>query len=99
MSVFLLTHAWLCHSHPSLRYTALFNALELPVTQVPMGLTPEGLPIGVQIVGAHGCDHVTIRAAQELARRLGVDHGLPEPPTAQVAAAFAQREPHRPVLA
>lgn len=64
------------------RYTALFNVMELPVTQVPVGLTPDGLPTGVQIVGAHGCDHLTIRVAQELATALGVDHGLVAPPAA-----------------
>ena len=52
-------------------YTAVFNALELPVTQVPLGLDHRGLPLGVQVVGCHGQDHVTIAAAQRLEAELG----------------------------
>jgi fatty acid amide hydrolase 2 len=61
-------------------YTAIFNALELPVTQVPLGLDSRGLPLGVQIVGAPGTDRVTIAVAQALERELGgwVPPGLVE---------------------
>lgn len=52
-------------------YTAIFNVLELPVTQVPLGLNSEGLPLGVQVVAAHGNDHLTIAVAMELERRMG----------------------------
>lgn len=52
-------------------YTAIFNVLELPVTQVPMGLSRAGLPLGVQVVGASGYDHLTIAAALELEREHG----------------------------
>ncbi len=52
-------------------YTGLFNVLEFPVTQVPMGLSSEGLPVGVQVVGAPGNDHVTIAVAMELERACG----------------------------
>ena len=47
-------------------YTAIFNVLELPVTQVPMGLNQAGLPVGVQVVGIHGHDHLTIAVARAL---------------------------------
>jgi len=47
-------------------YAAIHNVLELPVTTVPMGLGRDGLPLGVQVVGAHGGDAVTIAAAQVL---------------------------------
>lgn len=50
---------------------AVFNLLGLPVTQVPLGLGPSGLPVGVQVAAAEGCDHVTIAAALELERRFG----------------------------
>ena len=61
------------HYGPLLRpfgwtYTAIFNILELPVTQVPMGLSRAGLPLGLQVVGANGHDHLTIAAALELER-------------------------------
>ncbi|HLT36987.1 MAG TPA: amidase [Enhygromyxa sp.] len=64
------------HYGPLLRpfgwtYTAIFNVLELPVTQVPMGPSSAGLPLGVQVVGANGKDHVTIAAALELERAHG----------------------------
>lgn len=52
-------------------YTAVLNVLELPVTQAPLGLDARGLPLGVQIVGAHGRDHVTIAVALELERAFG----------------------------
>ena len=64
------------HASPLLRpfdwtYTAIFNVMELPVTQVPLGLSRAGLPLGVQVVANHGNDHVTIAVACALER----DHG------------------------
>lgn len=52
-------------------YTAVFNIAEMPVTQVPLGLTDAGLPVGVQVVGARGQDHLTIAVALELERLFG----------------------------
>jgi fatty acid amide hydrolase 2 len=51
--------------------TAIFNLFGLPVTQVPLGLTDAGLPVGVQVVAAPGNDHVSIAAALELERACG----------------------------
>lgn len=64
------------HHSPLLRpldfaYTAVFNVLELPVSAVPMGLSRAGLPLGVQVVGGEGSDHVTIAVAEALERALG----------------------------
>lgn len=61
------------HRAPLLRplawvYTAVMNAMGLPVTQVPLGLDSQGLPLGVQVVGAPGDDHVTIAVAEALER-------------------------------
>jgi fatty acid amide hydrolase 2 len=47
-------------------YSGLFNALELPATQVPLGLGEQGLPLGVQVAAARGCDHLTIAVARAL---------------------------------
>ncbi|MEO7097227.1 MAG: amidase, partial [Polyangiales bacterium] len=52
-------------------YTAIINAMELPATQVPLGLNDDGLPLGVQVVGVHGDDHRTIAVALELERAFG----------------------------
>jgi fatty acid amide hydrolase 2 len=51
--------------------SAAFNLLGTPVTQVPLGLNGEGLPLGVQVAAADGNDHLTIAAALELERRFG----------------------------
>ena len=52
-------------------YTALLNAMEMPVTQVPLGFDAAGLPLGAQVAAAHGQDHLTIAVALELERRFG----------------------------
>ncbi|HZS41880.1 MAG TPA: amidase family protein, partial [Polyangia bacterium] len=52
-------------------YTAIFNVLELPVTQVPLGLNADGVPLGVQVAASHGNDHLTIAVALELERQFG----------------------------
>jgi fatty acid amide hydrolase 2 len=51
--------------------TAVFNLLEMPVTQVPLGLNGRGLPLGVQVVARHDADHVAIACALELERVVG----------------------------
>lgn len=52
-------------------YAAIFNALGFPVTQVPLGLAPNGLPLGIQIVGGMYQDHLTIAMAQDLEQHFG----------------------------
>lgn len=52
-------------------HVCVFNVMELPVTQVPLGLSADGLPLGVQVVGAPGHDHVTVAVALALERRMG----------------------------
>lgn len=53
------------------QYTAILNVMELPVTQTPLGLNNEGLPLGVQVVGRHGNDHVTVAVAMALEKSMG----------------------------
>jgi len=60
-------------------YTAIFNVMELPVTQAPLGLNAAGLPLGVQIAAAHGNDLLTIAAARALEDAFG---GWVPPPLA-----------------
>ena len=64
------------HNQPiNLRFDYVFmgilNILEFPVTQVPLGLDGEGLPLGVQVASIPGNDHVTIAVALELERAFG----------------------------
>jgi len=47
-------------------FTGLFNVLEMPVTQVPLGIGSRGLPLGVQVAATHGNDHLPIAIAMEL---------------------------------
>lgn len=64
------------HSQPILKnfnfaYTAVFNILGVPVTQVPLGLGSWGVPLGVQVVGATNMDRNTLAVAREAERIFG----------------------------
>lgn len=59
---------------------AVFNLAGVPVTEVPLGLTPSGLPLGVQVAASRDRDHVSIAVALQLERVFG---GW-VPPTASV---------------
>jgi fatty acid amide hydrolase 2 len=52
-------------------YTAVFNAVGLPVTETPLGLDATGVPLGVQVVGAPGGDATTIAVARALEHDFG----------------------------
>jgi fatty acid amide hydrolase 2 len=52
-------------------HTAIFNVMEFPVTQVPTGFGRKGMPLGMQVVGSRGMDHLTIAAAKEIELQLG----------------------------
>jgi len=45
------------------RFTAPFNLTGLPALSIPCGLSPEGLPLGLQIVGPHWGEAAILRAA------------------------------------
>ncbi|XP_063244073.1 fatty-acid amide hydrolase 2-A isoform X2 [Bacillus rossius redtenbacheri] len=52
-------------------YWAVFNVLNLPVTQVPMGLNADGLPLGLQVVAGMHQDHLCFAVAKELEKSFG----------------------------
>ena len=53
-------------------YTAIWNVMLAPVTQVPMGLSPiERVPVGVQVIAKRGNDHLTLAVAQHLEKVVG----------------------------
>ncbi len=45
-------------------YTYPFNLTQQPAASVPCGLSSDGLPIGLQIVGPARADHLVLRAAR-----------------------------------
>ena len=52
-------------------YTAMHNALGLPATVVPLGLSQAGLPLSIQVSAAEYNDHLTLAVAKELERAFG----------------------------
>ncbi|ELU03267.1 hypothetical protein CAPTEDRAFT_136397 [Capitella teleta] len=52
-------------------YTGIFNVLGFPVTSVPMGLSKEGVPIGIQVVSNFHNDHLALAVACELENKFG----------------------------
>ncbi|XP_030635839.1 fatty-acid amide hydrolase 2-B [Chanos chanos] len=64
------------HHHPlftpfNFSYTGIFNILGLPVTQCPLGLSVEGLPLGVQVVAGKLQDHLGLAMALYLEKAFG----------------------------
>lgn len=58
-------------------WSILTGSVELPATAVPLGLGPDGLPVGAQLVGPSHGDRTTIAAAGFLERLVGRQ---PHPP-------------------
>jgi amidase len=58
-------------------YCEWFNLLGFPAAVVPVGESPEGLPIGVQIVGRPWQEETVLAVAAEIERTCG---GWHEPP-------------------
>lgn len=56
--------------YPNQAYTCIFNVLGYPSTQIPAGFS-NGLPIGLQIIGAMNNDSLCISAAVELEKIFG----------------------------
>ncbi len=52
-------------------YTGILNVLEMPATQVPLGLGREGLPLGVQVASMDGNDHLCVAVALALENVFG----------------------------
>ena len=60
----------------AMSYSAWFNLLGFPGATVPVGRSPEGLPIGVQIVGRAWEEESVLAVAAAVER----EHGFREPP-------------------
>ncbi len=50
---------------------AIFNMADVPVTEVPMGLASNGLPVGIQVAAAPGADHRSVAVALALEASFG----------------------------
>ncbi|KAL1491976.1 hypothetical protein ABEB36_012486 [Hypothenemus hampei] len=50
---------------------SIWNALRFPVTQVPMGLSQDGMPLGIQVVAAPYQDRLCFAIAKELENGFG----------------------------
>ncbi|KAM6949052.1 fatty-acid amide hydrolase 2-B [Aplochiton taeniatus] len=64
------------HHHPlftpfNFAYTGILNILGLPVTQCPLGLSAEGLPLGVQVVAGKFQDRLPLAMALYLEKAFG----------------------------
>lgn len=64
-----------------LAWTTQFGYVYLPSTVVPVGWTPDGLPVGVQVVGPYLGDRTTLEFARFLESMLG---GYRVPPIAKL---------------
>ena len=64
------------HSETLIRFYSfgapcLFNMLEVPAVQCPIGVGRKGLPIGVTVVAGKTQDHLCLAAASALERKFG----------------------------
>lgn len=51
-------------------YSLPFNVLESPVVSMPIGLSEDKLPIGIQLVGKKNCDFDLLDTAEELSKMI-----------------------------
>lgn len=66
--------------HQLIMWTSQFGYVGLPSTVVPIGLTPRGVPVGIQVVGPHHGDRTTLAFARHIEQVLG---GYQVPPIAR----------------
>ena len=59
------------HNMKSLRNTATANMLRLCALSMPVALDPSGLPVGLQVIGAHGEDERVLAAGLLFEQALG----------------------------
>jgi aspartyl-tRNA(Asn)/glutamyl-tRNA(Gln) amidotransferase subunit A len=59
------------------RFTYPFNMTRSPAATVPVGLTTDGLPVGLQLVGPQHADLVVIRSAAAMEEAVGFDEVAP----------------------
>ena len=55
----------------AMSYTQWFNLLGNPAVVVPVGVSPDGLPIGVQVVGQPNSEELILKVARALEKAVG----------------------------
>jgi len=68
------------------RAGGIVNLTGVPAISMPVGLSSEGLPIGLQLLAAWGRDELLLDAAEALERATGREHVEARPAIAAVAA-------------
>jgi amidase len=63
-----------------LQYTSQFNLTGQPAVSLPLHWTPDGLPVGVQLVGGFGREDVLVRLASQLEQAMPWRDRRPPPP-------------------
>lgn len=58
-------------------FTCLVNQAGWPADSICCGFTPEGLPVGLQIIGGPGTDAAILRLSRAYEQRRGFDPGFP----------------------
>ena len=58
-------------------YTVLVNIVGLPAATIPCGFDGEGLPVGLQMIGAHNSEQTIINCAAAFQR--ATDYHLKKP--------------------
>ena len=58
-------------------HSIIFNMTGHPVVTMPIGLSPEGLPIGVQVVGSRWQEMALLNTVRQIA---SVTRGFQRPP-------------------
>lgn len=58
-------------------YTSMVNVAGLPAISLPVHATPDGLPMGVQLIGRPGREDVLLAIGAQLERRIGWQHRHP----------------------
>ncbi|XP_045103895.1 fatty-acid amide hydrolase 2-B-like isoform X3 [Portunus trituberculatus] len=64
-------HGELLCSWNDINLNGIFNATEMPSTAVPLGLTKDGFPLGLQVVATPGNDHLSLAVAAALEEEFG----------------------------
>ncbi|XP_063866172.1 fatty-acid amide hydrolase 2-A-like isoform X2 [Scylla paramamosain] len=64
-------HGELLYFWKDVNLALIFNVTEMPSTSVPLGLTKDGLPLGLQVVTTPGNDHLSLAVAAALEDKFG----------------------------